>query len=115
MEQLFWNQLDTLAFDSELVIDRPKSSRHPMFSSMIYPLDYGYLSDTCGSDGSEIDVWKGSLPDGRLDAVICTTDLQKRDAEVKLLIGCSTEEKQTVCEFHKTHGMGVVLIERRAT
>ena len=112
MEYQFWTQLDTFVMDSELIIDRPKGSRHPRVSSVIYPLDFGYLSNTCGGDGDEVDVWRGSLPDPRLDAVICTTDLGKRDAEVKLLIGCSAEEKHTVCEFHKTNGMGVILIER---
>ena len=112
MDHLFWTQLDTIILKSELVIDRPKGSRHPRISSVIYPLDYGYLSNTCGGDGNEVDVWRGSLPDVLLDAVICTTDLGKRETEVKLLIGCSAEEKQTVCGFHKTNGMGVVLIAR---
>ena len=115
MDSSFWTQLDTLVQTSELVIDRPRGSRHPRISSVVYPLDYGYLSDTSGGDGNEVDVWRGSLPETCLDAVVCTTDLRKRDTEVKLLIGCSTEEKQIVCRFHETNGMGVILIERKAT
>ena len=115
MSSAFWTQLDTFVHTSDIVIDRPKGSRHPRVSSVIYPLDYGYLSNTSGGDGNEIDVWRGSLPENGLDAVICTTDLRKRDTEVKLLIGCSKEEKQIVCQFHDTNEMGVILIERRET
>jgi inorganic pyrophosphatase len=110
-----WIQIDTLVQTSNLVIDRPGGSRHPRISSVVYPLDYGYLSNTSGGDGNEVDVWRGSLPETCLDAVICTTVLRKRDTEVKLLIGCSTEEKQIVRKFHKTNGMGMILIERKAT
>ncbi len=110
----FWNQLDALIDTSDLTIDRPKGSLHPRRPSIVYPLDYGYLSNTSGGDGDEIDVWRESRPDDVLDAVICTTDLHKRDTEVKLLIGCSLEERQIICEFHETHGMGVILIERRS-
>ena len=108
----FWSQLDALVRTSELIIDRPKGSHHPRVSSIVYPLDYGYLSNTSGGDGNEVDVWRGSLPEACLDAVICTADLHKRDTEVKLLIGCSEEEKQIVFRFHKTNGMGVILVER---
>ena len=44
-------------------------------------------------DGSGIDVWKGTDGDF-IDAIICTVDLLKRDSEIKILIGCSEEEKQ---------------------
>ena len=30
-------------------------------SSVVYPLDYGYLQGTSSSDGEGIDVWRGSL------------------------------------------------------
>ena len=112
MDSSFWAHLDAFIHTSELVTDRAKGSGHPRDSSVVYPLDYGYLSNTSGGDGSEIDVWRGSLREDRLDAVICTSDLHKRDTEVKLLIGCSGEEKQTICEFHKKGGMGVILIAR---
>ena len=111
---VFWTQLDAIVETSELIIDRPKGSRHPRVSSIVYPLDYGYLSNTSGGDGNEIDVWRGTLPDAVLDAVICTTDLHKRDTEVKLLVGCSLKERRVVCEFHRTHGMGVILVERES-
>ena len=88
----FWNALDELVNTSEIVIDRPKGSAHPRFPSFIYRVDYGYLRDTTSMDGSGIDVWVGS---GKktVDAVMCIVDLMKRDSEIKILIGCTEEEK----------------------
>ena len=44
-------------------------------------------------DGGGIYVWKGTNGD-KIDAIICTVDLMKRDSEIKILIGCNEEEKQ---------------------
>lgn len=89
----FWTALDRLISESTIVIDRPKGSQHPKYTDYIYHLDYGYLENTTAMDGGGIDVWKGT--DGEcVDAVICTIDLLKRDSEIKILIGCTEEEKQ---------------------
>jgi len=56
----FWSAVDTLIAKPEIVIDRPKGTKHPRFD-FIYPLDYGYLKDTTSHDGGGIDVWRGSL------------------------------------------------------
>jgi len=85
--------------ESEVIIDRPKGSVHPKFGE-VYPVDYGYLSNTTAMDGGGIDLWRGSDPAQRLDAVICTVDLKRRDSEIKLLIGCTPEEKELVYQFH---------------
>ena len=42
----FWNALDELVSNSEIVIDRPRGSAHPRFPNFIYKVDYGYLKDT---------------------------------------------------------------------
>ena len=97
--EAFWNALDELTAGSEIVIDRPKGSAHPRFPDFIYPVDYGYLKGTSSMDGSGIDVWVGS-GDKKIDAVICIIDLMKRDSEIKILIGCTEEEK---AEIYKTH------------
>ncbi len=98
----FWDALDALVGSSELVIDRPKGSAHPRFANMIYPADYGYLKNTLSMDQSGIDVWLGTDGARRLDAVICTVDLMKRDSEIKLLIGCTQEEQARVYAFHNS-------------
>jgi hypothetical protein len=36
-----------------------------------------------------------------LTGILCTFDTLKRDAEIKLLIGCTEEDIQTIRDFHK--------------
>jgi inorganic pyrophosphatase len=75
----FWRKLDRLVAEHELVIDRPKGSRHPRYPEMVYPLDYGYLAGTQAADGAGIDVWVGSLLGRTVTAVVCTVDMLKQD------------------------------------
>ena len=114
MENGFWHKLDQLAAEHELVIDRPKGSRHPRYPEMVYPLDYGYLASTQAADGEGIDVWVGSLPDRAVTAVVCTVDMLKRDTEVKILLGCTPQEAQTILDFHNDDSdwQSAILIER---
>lgn len=113
MNHAFWQALDTLLSSSRIVIDRPKGSAHPRFSHLVYPLDYGYLEGTSSMDGGGIDVWLGSGAEKRIDAIICTVDMMKRDSEIKLLIGCSETEKQTVLALHNdSEYMKGILIRR---
>jgi inorganic pyrophosphatase len=110
----FWSALDTLIAHSELVIDRPKGTKHPRFD-FIYPLDYGYLKNTASMDGGGIDVWRGSLPNAVCDAILCTIDTLKRDSEIKILLGCSEEEKAEILQFHNdSQHMKGLLIRRRS-
>lgn len=56
----FWNALDELVSNSEIIIDRPKGTAHPKYPDFIYRVDYGYLQDTTSMDGAGIDVWVGT-------------------------------------------------------
>ena len=108
----FWIAVEKLLSESEIIIDRPKGSAHPRFPHIIYPLDYGYLSGTSSMDNSGIDLWRGSS-EQKIDAIIVTVDLMKRDSEIKLLIGLTDEEKRTVLEFHNSSQyMKAILIPR---
>ena len=108
----FWKALDELVNESEIVIDRPKGSAHPKFPDFIYPVDYGYLKDTASMDGAGIDVWVGS-GDKQIDAVMCIVDLMKRDSEIKILTGCTEEEKTEVYRTHnETQFMKGIMIRR---
>lgn len=109
----FWAALDKLAETSNIIIDRPKGSAHPRFTQYIYPLDYGYLEGTSSMDGEGIDLWLGSDPTRTLTAILCTVDLIKRDSEIKLLLGCTEEEIQTILEFHNQSEMMRGMLVRR--
>ena len=62
-------------------MDRPKGSAHPRISTLIYPLDYGFLSGTRSGDGHGVDVWIGSLKRRVITGVVCTGDLSRHDTE----------------------------------
>ena len=95
----FWQALDRLLESSEIVIDRPEGSAHPRYPDIIYPVDYGYLKGTSSMDGEGIDIWVGTA-EKRIGAVICTVDLMKKDSEIKLLIGCTKAERESIYRFH---------------
>ena len=108
----FWKALDELVNSSEIVIDRPKGSAHPKFPDFIYRVDYGYLKDSTSMDGAGIDVWVGS-GDKKIDAIMCIVDLMKKDSEIKILIGCTEEEKMEVYRTHnETQYMKGIIIRR---
>lgn len=72
-------------------VDRPKWSRHPTFPDIIYPIDYGYVNGTLGTDNEPIDIFVGTSDHGLAGAIV-TTDFRKRDVEVKLLYNCDARE-----------------------
>ena len=81
----FWEMLDRIVGESELLIDRPKGSRHPRYPSIVYPVDYGELKGTASMDGGGIDVWRGTAPAQEVCAVMVTVDIVKKDSEIKVI------------------------------
>lgn len=112
MSDDFWRKLDDLVGASALVIDRPTGSAHPRYPGFIYPLDYGYLAGTAAADGGGIDVWLGTLPERRVTGIIATVDLRKRDAEIKILLGCTPEEARAALAAQHSGDQAARLIER---
>lgn len=108
----YWHRLDELVQASEIVIDRPRGSAHPRYPAVIYPLDYGYLAGTTAADGGGIDVWRGSAAESRVTGVISTVDLFKRDAETKILLGCTPDEAQVALATHRTGSQAATLTLR---
>jgi inorganic pyrophosphatase len=107
-----WRALDALVDGSALKIDRPKGSAHPRYPNFHYPLDYGYLEGTTSADGAGIDVWIGSLPEKQVTALLCTVDLEKRDTEIKLLLGCTPQEARHLLAIHNRGTQSAMLLER---
>ena len=109
----FWQKLDTLYLSSRLVIDRPKNTCHYKYSNLVYPVDYGYLSDFAGSDQAPIDVFKGSNKTSKVGAIVVTADILKKDCEAKLLIGCTDEEIHKILVFlNQTEYQKSILMKR---
>jgi inorganic pyrophosphatase len=108
----YWDYLDILVATNNTLIDRPCGTSHPRYPQMVYPLDYGYLKDTISGDGNRIDIWLGTSGNRYLSGVILTVDTFKRDAEIKLLLGCSEEEIQTALAFSNRGNMRAILVRR---
>ena len=96
----FWKLADKLVDTHKIVIDRPKGSRHPKFTSYIYPLDYGYLEDTSSGDNAGIDVWIGTSKQHIVSGIISSIDILKGDSEIKLLYACTMEEIKLIYDDH---------------
>ena len=100
-DQAFWEAMANLVATHRVVIDRPKDKPHPRWPQLTYPLDYGYLEGTSASDGSGIDVWLGSLQIKMLTGILCTFDTLKCDAEIKLLLGCTSNDMESILSFYE--------------
>lgn len=96
-EQLHWDAWAQCIEANGLTIDRPQGTAHPDYPSIRYPLDYGSVNDTLGTDGEPLDVFVGSGTTGLVGAIL-TTDLRQQDREVKLLYDC------TPAEVYAAHG-----------
>lgn len=96
---LYWQKMEELLCNSQIIIDRQKGTAHPRYPSKIYPLDYGYLQSTRSGDNAGIDVWVGSLNGHTLTGILCTLDMIKKDAEIKLLSGCSDQDIDIILSF----------------
>lgn len=110
----FWRELDHLAATCEIVIDRPAGQPHPNFPELIYPYDYGFLRGTSGGDGAEIDVWLGTSGSRKVTAVACTVDPYKRDAELKVFLGCTVSELEAISRWLRVAAELPHLVIRRS-
>lgn len=107
----FWLELDALVSKCGFTIDRPRNTAHPSYPNFIYPVDYGYLRGTKAMDGKELDIFVGTADNKVIDAIVCTIDPCKKDAEIKILYGCTAAEKQLIYNA-LNHVMSCILIDR---
>lgn len=104
----FWQKIDSIVSSSDIVISQPRGSHHPEYKNMVYPVDYGYLSET-----DSIKVYKGSAFKHKVDAVMIVADILKRDLEVKLMCGCTAEEETEILRFiNQTDYQKGILVRR---
>ena len=73
------------------------------------------MKNTPSKDGTGIDVWVGT-DEKRVAAILCTVDAMKRDSEIKILVGCTEEEKQLIYQTqNESQYMKGILIRRSIT
>ncbi|PKO12997.1 MAG: inorganic pyrophosphatase [Chloroflexi bacterium HGW-Chloroflexi-10] len=106
----FWSLLFSLIQNHPIIIDRPQASHHPRYPDLVYPLDYGYLDGTQSMDQGGIDIWRGSQENNVLTGIVCTVDVLKADSEIKILLGCTQPEVETILAFHNDFSQGGIFI-----
>jgi inorganic pyrophosphatase len=73
-----------------VIIDRPRLSAHPIYKSLIYELDYGYIPDTFSGDGEELDAYVfGRLTDFKMTRGFCIGVIKRPDGDDKLIVASS--------------------------
>jgi inorganic pyrophosphatase len=112
MNDEFWEYLQRLTDNCQIVIDRPKGSTHPRFQDNRYPVNYGLLNGTTTIDSGGVDVWVGSLGKKRVVGALCTVDLFKKDTELKILYDCIEEEIISIVNFVNNDQMRAIYIKK---
>jgi inorganic pyrophosphatase len=111
--KLFWEYLEQIINENEIIIDRPKGTKHPKYNNMVYEVDYGYIKNTKSMDNGGIDVFVGSGNKGNIDTIFCIIDLLKKDSEIKIVIGCTEEEKNEIYNFlNNSNSMKAIMVKR---
>lgn len=109
----FWQKLDTIWLSSHFVLDKAKGQSHAFYKNLVYPVDYGYLADTMGTDGKPINAYMGSKKDGQIEAIIVTCDILNKDCVVKVLIGCTDKDMEIILKFvNSTEFQKAILVHR---
>ena len=93
-----WEAWDALIRKRGVTVERPAREPHPDHPHILYPLDYGFVPGTRGTDGDAVDAFRGT-GDAGLVGLILTTDHRKGDREAKLLVDCTPPEIYTAHGF----------------
>ena len=113
---LFWEYLEKMVYENEIIIDRPKGSKHPKYNDMVYIVDYGYIKNTQSMDNGGIDIFVGSEPNKKINALFCIIDLVKKDSEIKILMGCTKDEEIEIYNFlNNSEFMKALLVKRQTS
>lgn len=69
-------------------------------------------SEATANRSTRQQTWVGSGKN-QIDTIMCIVDFMKRDSEIKILIGCTEEEKQLIYQTHnETQYMKGIMIRR---
>ncbi|MDR3289679.1 MAG: GNAT family N-acetyltransferase [Rickettsiales bacterium] len=103
----FWNYLDVLVKESTLIIDGKKGEYNKSLN-IVNPVDFGFFNNDW-DDYDQIDVFVGSAGKKYIDHVICAIDFKNKLCDIKVLYGCTIEEKNLVFStLSKVEGVLIV-------
>ena len=80
-------EVEFLGKEVKVIIDRPINSRHPRFNFK-YEVNYGFIPDTLGGDGMEIDAYilGKNIPLSTFQGIVKAVIFRKNDVENKLVV-----------------------------
>ena len=113
-DRLQWEKWQVCICNNGITVERPRSTAHPDYPSVVYPLDYGFVNDTLGTDGDPVDVFVGRGTTGLVGGIL-TTDVRQQDREIKLLYDCTPPEIYTAhgfINYDRTLLEGVLVLRR---
>ncbi len=110
--QAFWESLDRLLSEGEVILDRPRGMIHACFPEVRYPVDCGYLALPQSEAGEEMDVWKGSQSSSEVSGILLATDEHNLELNRSLAVGLSQTELQNVLDFYSQIGLTAICIQR---
>lgn len=110
--QTFWESLDRLLAEGEIVIDRPQGSPHACFPHVRYPFDCGYLALPLSESGAEMDVWKGVEAPSQVAAILLAVDEHNLELSRSLVVGLNDGELAAVTDFYTRIGLTALPIQR---
>ena len=102
-----------------VIIDRPLGSKHPEFDDLKYTLNYGFIPNTLGGDGEEIDAYiiGENSPLKTFEGIVKGIIVRHNDNENKLVVTSREYElseleiKQSTHYQEKYFDIQILLIE----
>lgn len=108
----FWQKIDTLYLSGDFKLAHKKGEKHPKNKSLVFPLDYGYVISLNGEQEESVGVYKGTK-NKKIEAVVVCADIIKKSLEVKILVGLTEEEEESLLRFlNATDVMKTIIIRR---
>lgn len=108
----FWQKLDTLFVSSEIEITNKSGSRHAQYANLIYPVDFGCLSES-GTSEKKVFLFRGSQKQAAVQSIIVMVDILEKALDTRVLIGCTADEEQSILRFlNQTDFQKIILVRR---
>jgi inorganic pyrophosphatase len=111
----FWSAVSDLVASSDVIVDRPRGSRHPRIDEFMYPVNYGFLAGTVSGDGEGIDVWIGDHAGAGLVGAYITCDPYARNIEPKLAVDVSSKDLAEIDKFYSVQPQSAIYVPRPPT
>lgn len=110
----FWQKVDTLYSSGDFKLKNAKGSVHPVYPSLTYPCDFGYVKTLDNGSETPMEVFRSE--GNKVTAIALCADIITKRFEVKAFVGLSDEECEEVLHFlNCTDYQKSVLLKRGKT